>query len=155
MTFQEITYPDDLQADLDQAHAVLGGHDPLVPDGEALFPQGWRNRLGHVECLARPRRRWPPQPLRRAGRRHHSAKLAEDELQDQTLLLESILDQLGDAVVVADKEGRFLILNQAARKLHGLRPTETPPRDWSRSPGLFLPDGVTVFPAEHLPLRGP
>ena len=79
-------------------------------------------------------------------------KQAEEELQDQTLLLESILEQMADAVVVADREGRFLVFNQAARKLHGLGPTEVLPHDWSRRYGLFLPDGVTVFPAEQFPL---
>ncbi len=127
MTFQEITYPDDLQADLDQAHAVLAGTIRSYRMEKRYFHKD--GEIVWVMLSASLVRDADGRPSHFVAQIEDITprKLAEEKLQDQTLLLESILDQLGDAVVVADQDGRFLILNQAARKLHGLRPTETPP----------------------------
>jgi signal transduction histidine kinase/GAF domain-containing protein len=44
-------------------------------------------------------------------------KLAEEALQDQKVLLETILGQAADAILVCDDEGRFTFANAAARRM--------------------------------------
>jgi PAS domain S-box-containing protein len=67
-------------------------------------------------------------------------------------ILQSILSNMGDAVVVADKEGKFLVFNPAAERMFGQDPGEVPAIEWSERFGLFLPDKVTRFPYDALPL---
>ncbi|HKR21104.1 MAG TPA: ATP-binding protein [Pyrinomonadaceae bacterium] len=79
-------------------------------------------------------------------------RLAFDHAPDAVSLLESILHHMSDAVVVADKESRFLVFNPAAERMFGLGATATQAEGWSRTYGLYLPDQVTEFPADELPL---
>ena len=76
----------------------------------------------------------------------------EEALQKQARILSSILDNMGDAVIVADNDEQFLIFNPAAERMFGSGPTGTTAKDWSKRYGLFLPDGLTPFPADQLPL---
>src|SRR5262249_15762978 len=45
---------------------------------------------------------------------------AEEVLQQQSLVLRSILDSIGDAVIVAEGDGKPLTFNAAARALFGI-----------------------------------
>jgi len=74
------------------------------------------------------------------------------ELQNKTLILESILNSMSDGVVVADDQGRFLIWNDAATRILGADAMDVPPSEWSERYGLRMPDRVTPCPAEQLPL---
>src|SRR5215510_11272110 len=75
-----------------------------------------------------------------------------DNSRDAILLLESILHQMSDAVIVADKEHHFLIFNPAAERMFGIGATDTRAESWSRIYGLYLSDQATRFPANDLPL---
>ena len=87
------------------------------------------------------------------GRDITSRKRAALELSRTNEILKSILSNMGDAVVVADKEENFLVFNPAAERMFGAGPTEAKSREWSRRYGLYLPDKVTPFPRDQLPLR--
>jgi len=76
----------------------------------------------------------------------------EEALQKQARILASILDNLGEAVIVADGNEKFLIFNPAAERMFGSGPTATTSEDWSKQYGLFMPDGASPFPADQLPL---
>ena len=67
-------------------------------------------------------------------------------------ILESILSNMGDAVIVADKKEKFLVFNPAAERMFGRGATEMPAGEWSHHYGLYLPDKVTLFPHDQLPL---
>lgn len=77
---------------------------------------------------------------------------AEAALQDQTHLLNLILDGMSDGVVVANEQGHFLVFNPAAEQMFGSGATDTSEDEWSQQYGLFLPDQVTPFPADEIPL---
>jgi PAS domain S-box-containing protein len=79
-------------------------------------------------------------------------KQAEAALEAQTLMLQSVLDGMAEGLVAADEYGRFLIWNRAAEKILGHGPAELPSEKWSEHYGCYLPDGVTPFPTEQLPL---
>jgi len=77
---------------------------------------------------------------------------AEEALLNQTEILKSILNNMGDAVIVADQNYKFLIFNPTAEKMFGTGASETQAEGWSRTYGLYLPDEVTPFPPQELPL---
>ena len=64
-------------------------------------------------------------------------------------ILESVLSNIGDAVIVAGRDGKLLILNPAARRLFGNSATDITAADWPRRHGLYLPDKVTLFPSDQ------
>jgi len=79
-------------------------------------------------------------------------KRAEEKLSDTNEILQSILSSMGDAVIVADKQGNFLVFNPAAERMFGKGATQIASSEWSQEYGLFLPDRVTPFPPDQLPL---
>jgi PAS domain S-box-containing protein len=79
-------------------------------------------------------------------------KRAEEALRRQTSILQSVLQSMSDPVVVADEKGRFVLWNRAAERMIGVGPTDAPPEEWTRRYGCFLPDTVTPYSTEALPL---
>jgi len=84
----------------------------------------------------------------------HALELASSEaaLREQTRILQSVLDCMGDGVVVADANARFLVFNPAAQRMLGHGRSEGPPQEWSRHYEIFLPDRSTPYPVDDLPL---
>jgi PAS domain S-box-containing protein len=76
----------------------------------------------------------------------------QDELIKQTEILHSILKHMGDAVIVADLEQKFLVFNPAAERMFGKGASAKTIEEWSHQYGLYLPDMVTPFPPNELPL---
>ena len=74
------------------------------------------------------------------------------ELSSTNEILQSILSSMADAVIVADKQGNFLVFNPAAKRMFGRGATQTASSEWSQQYGLYLPDRVTPFPPDQLPL---
>ena len=78
-------------------------------------------------------------------------KLTADALQSQTRILQSILDSMGDGVIVADETGRILFFNPEAEGLMDIA-MDTTLDESPEKYGLFLPDTITPFPSGDLPL---
>ena len=74
------------------------------------------------------------------------------ELQAQLQLLKTIFDSIGDGVIAADENGKYLICNSSAEQIvnHSIPDIELEQRP--REYGLFYPDRKTPFPADELPL---
>src|SRR6267378_2172493 len=79
-------------------------------------------------------------------------KRAAEQLSDTNEILQSILSNMGDAVIVADKGGHFLVFNPAAERMFGKGATQMPFTEWSQRYGLYLADKITPFPHDQLPL---
>jgi PAS domain S-box-containing protein len=79
-------------------------------------------------------------------------KRVEEKLSDTNEILHSILASMADAVIVADKQGNFLVFNPAAERMFGKGATQIASSEWSQEYGLYLPDKVTPFPPDQLPL---
>ena len=78
--------------------------------------------------------------------------LAEEALARQKSLLQSVLDNISDAVIVADAAGKFVLFNPAAVRLHSGRPFEAAPETWPEAFGLYRSDGQTPIPASETPM---
>ncbi|HEY6070729.1 MAG TPA: PAS domain S-box protein, partial [Chthoniobacterales bacterium] len=79
-------------------------------------------------------------------------RAATNELARTNDILQSILADMGDAVIVADKHGNNLLFNPAAQRMFGAGAVSVPAKEWPHRYGLFLPDKVTPFPSHELPL---
>jgi PAS domain S-box-containing protein len=73
-------------------------------------------------------------------------------LETQTFMLQSVLTSISEGLVVADKNGRFIIWNPAAEKIIGLGPENLTSEQWSEHYGLYRTDMVTPFPSQEIPL---
>ena len=76
----------------------------------------------------------------------------DEETKRQKELLQLILASIADGVVVADSNGKFLLFNAAAEQVLGMGATERAPDQWSDQYGVYLPDTMTQYPADQLPL---
>ena len=78
-------------------------------------------------------------------------RLTADALHSQTRILQSILDSMGDSVIVADETGKILFFNPEAEGLIDIA-MDTRLSELPETYGLFLPDTITPFPSDELPL---
>ena len=67
-------------------------------------------------------------------------------------LLRDIIDSLADGVVVANREGKFLLFNPAAERILSLGLMDVPLAEWSSVYGCYRPDMLSPFPSDELPL---
>src|SRR5215813_11980131 len=79
---------------------------------------------------------------------HHTPS----DLAQANEILESVLSNMGDAVIVAGRDERFLIFNLAAQSMFGESATDMTLANWPVRHGLYLPDKVTLFPSDQTPL---
>ncbi len=77
---------------------------------------------------------------------------AEAALKVQTALLQSVLDNMGEGLVAADERGECTLWNPAAEKILGLGAAKISSQEWSQHYGILLPDTLTPFPPDQLPL---
>ncbi len=67
-------------------------------------------------------------------------------------IVKGALNNIPDGVIVVDLDGNFLLFNRAAEQILGVGAHESDPADWSKTYGCYLPDKITLFPAEKFPL---
>jgi signal transduction histidine kinase/DNA-binding response OmpR family regulator len=91
---------------------------------------------------------------RSAAAEQRALQLARSEQahQQQSRILQSILDSMSDGVIVADEEGRLILVNPAAEKMLRFEGTPAPHDLWADRYGLYLPDTVTPYPMDRFPL---
>ncbi len=77
---------------------------------------------------------------------------AREAQQDQTRMLQLVLDNMGEGLVAADLQGRFMLWNDSASKLLSRTAANLPPEQWSSHYACYLPDGITPCPTDRLPL---
>ena len=63
----------------------------------------------------------------------------------------TLLNQLSEGVIVADRDGKLMFVNQAAERLHGVKALEVAPDAYSETYHLFTEDG-DPYPFDQLPL---
>lgn len=78
-------------------------------------------------------------------------KRVETALHRQTNILRSVLNSMGDGVVVADREGRIALTNPAADQMLRLAGSDDAV-GWLSSPVTYLTDPLTPAPSAEHPL---
>jgi PAS domain S-box-containing protein len=90
--------------------------------------------------------------FRARQRAEEALQQKSEELNQQTRLLQSVLDNMGDGVSVADSGGRLILMNRAAEQIVGVGKADLLPEQWSEHYHAYLPDGSTLYPTQDLPL---
>ena len=121
---------------------------PFVADGKPRQYVAIRADITERKLAAEALSEQALELARQAEELRHSRQA----LETQTLMLQSVLDSMAEGLVAADEQGKFLIWNRAAEKIVGYGPADLPTQEWSAHYGNYLPDGVTAFPTEQLPL---
>ncbi|MFN8392418.1 MAG: MEDS domain-containing protein [Bdellovibrionota bacterium] len=67
-------------------------------------------------------------------------------------MLHSIIDSMGDGVFVVDENGYMLFCNKSSEHIIGYGLLDLPLEERVRLIGNYLPDGVTPYPVEDLPI---
>lgn len=78
--------------------------------------------------------------------------VSEAAFRQQTKLLQSILDSMGEGVMVTDESGKIVMLNPAAEAMVGRQATDVPDSQRSERFGIFVPGTDTPYPSDELPL---
>jgi PAS domain S-box-containing protein len=71
---------------------------------------------------------------------------------DDVGVLRSIFDGLPVGVAVCDGEGKLLCFNPEAERILGVELKEIGPSEWTSACGLCLPDMLTAYPPQQMPL---
>ena len=74
------------------------------------------------------------------------------EVARQHALQQLILENIADGVVVADRDGHFLLWNRKAEQIVGSGPADRRVDEWSSHFGIFRHEGGEPLPAAELPL---
>jgi diguanylate cyclase (GGDEF)-like protein len=64
----------------------------------------------------------------------------------------AVIENSQNAVIACDEYGNLVVFNPTARAWHGLDARHISPSKWASYYGLYLPDGVTPFPSDEVPL---
>ncbi|WP_233587247.1 PAS domain S-box protein [Corallococcus sp. CA049B] len=67
-------------------------------------------------------------------------------------LLDAVLASMGEGLLVADEHQQLVFLNPKGELILGMGPTDEPVSRWPVHYGLYLPDQVTPYPSERLPM---
>lgn len=102
-------------------------------------------------CLSRDGEQ-PTHNIQLTSRDITERQRVQEELRHQTTRLQSILNSMGDGVVVLDQDRRALIVNPVARDFFRTEVGQSVPADWSKHHQAYLTDGKTLFPSEQGPL---
>jgi signal transduction histidine kinase len=86
---------------------------------------------------------------RRAEERQHQTNEA---LRHQTDILQSILNSMGDGVIVADDNGKILLFNPEAERLVHKGLGNVTLEDWMKRQQTYMPDVLTAYPSTEHPL---
>jgi PAS domain S-box-containing protein len=77
-----------------------------------------------------------------------TVRVAHNELRNRTVMLQSILDSMGDGVAVSDADQKVVLCNAAGRQILELCGQSTTPAEGDTAHGLFLDDQQTPLPAD-------
>jgi PAS domain S-box-containing protein len=79
-------------------------------------------------------------------------KGTEITLRKEREMLRVLLENVQAGIVACDEQGILTLFNQTARDFHGLPATPLPADQWATYYDLYLADGKTPMPKEHIPL---
>jgi PAS domain S-box-containing protein len=92
------------------------------------------------------------QMLDRIEQANAALRRASEDSRGHARILQSVLDNMGEGMAVAEGERGFLIWNPAATRILGKGPIEAGPREWPAHYGLYQPGGRELFDPTQLPL---
>lgn len=119
LSFQDITYPEDLEADLQQAASLLAGNIRSY-----AMEKRYIHRDGHLVWILLTVSLVDDADLRpfcfvSQMQDISQAKRAQHDLAEERNLLQAIIEGTGDAIFVKDLAGKYMLVNEAAARAVG------------------------------------
>ncbi|WP_081897799.1 PAS domain S-box protein [Flavobacterium sp. 83] len=90
--------------------------------------------------------------LENIEKRDYEVAQSKEQLNNQNTLLQSVIQNMGDGLIVADENKKIILWNAAGEKIIGIGPMDIPIERWAQTYGFFLPDTKTIFNTDELPL---
>ena len=90
--------------------------------------------------------------LENIEKRDNEVAQSKEQLNNQNTLLQSVIQNMGDGLIVADENRKFILWNAASERIIGIGPMDIPIDRWAETYGFFLPDTKTAFNTNELPL---
>ena len=75
-----------------------------------------------------------------------------DDLTSRVRILETVLESMSEGVVIADSKENYIFVNSSVERIVGVPPMDMPLYRFPETYGYHLPDKVTPFPLEDLPI---
>ncbi|SLM27861.1 hypothetical protein MTBBW1_1170006 [Desulfamplus magnetovallimortis] len=72
------------------------------------------------------------------------------ELQQKTVILQSVMGSMGDGVVITDEHGNILHINESFKNMVGNIKISCDAEKWPEAAGLFMSDGTTLYSVSDL-----
>ena len=170
LTFQDLTYPDDLSTDLELVRQLLQGHQRsyslekryLHKDGSVV----WANLTVALVREPAGAPRYFISVVEDISERHRIAQQLQQALQEARTAKDNfatLFESIVDGIVMTDEQQRIILMNQAAEELLGARLPGTAPaplsevigdEDVARHIAICFEGGKTIPPLElHLCLE--
>src|ERR1051326_7839376 len=77
---------------------------------------------------------------------------SEQSLQQETRIQKAMLYRIGEGEIVVNAKREFLVYNPAAKEILGVEHRGMVLQDWSKQFEFYLPDTVTTYPVQDLPM---
>lgn len=90
--------------------------------------------------------------LENIEKRDNEVAKSKEQLDEQNTLLQSVIQNMGDGLVVSDENGKFIIWNPASEKIIGIGLLDIPEEKWANTYGIFWPDTKILMETEDLAL---
>lgn len=90
--------------------------------------------------------------LENIEKRDNEVAQSKELMNEQNTLLQSVIQNMGDGLIVVDENRKFILWNAAGERIIGIGPMDIPIERWAQTYGFFLPDTKTIFNTDELPL---
>ncbi|HEX7672022.1 MAG TPA: response regulator [Polyangiaceae bacterium] len=85
-------------------------------------------------------------------RTQEALRESKEQLHEQSRILNSILDSMGEGVIAVGKDRQILLFNKRAREILGTPSSSVLPANWTDFHGAYQADGTTRIPEGQDPL---
>ena len=138
------------EAVIERSRRILGESGRFVQ--RKLEQEGRQETLHALRGVVRDRSRRLVELSVELDSKSREQEHVDRALQQQTAMLQAVLDGMTDGVIVTDPAGKVVRFNPAARSLLGKVPSDTPLERWPDYYGLYRAQNGTPLRASEMPL---
>lgn len=85
-------------------------------------------------------------------KRDNEVAQSKELMNKQNTLLQSVIQSMGDGLIVVDENKKFIMWNEASERIIGIGSMDIPSDKWAEFYGFFLPETKTLFGTAQFPL---
>jgi rsbT co-antagonist protein RsbR len=155
--FTERVVPEDREGYIQAVSLSAGGTGTFEWEGRVVRAGGdvrWVQSVATVEHDADGIVTWYGMTVDRTEYHRAQSALVEATraLEEQESLLRAVIDHLPVPISVMDADGRFIVYNDATRRMVGETTLAADTKELEQTYGLFEPEGRTPMPVTDLPI---